>query len=205
MIDQYALAALVRGRSLAERATSFLRFTVSQVTTDDLTRPTPCHQWDLRMLLAHVNDSLATLTEGLENGRLDLEEGPLPLGNADVLVEVRHLTNRLLESWMSSGNDSDDRLIQVAGTPLHSLLLAGTGALEIAVHGWDIATACGLRRDIPAALATDLYAFARFAVAPSDRNPQFAEPVPVPEAATPSARLVAYLGRTPGMTARLAP
>jgi uncharacterized protein (TIGR03086 family) len=204
MIDQDWLAGLVRGKNLAERATGFVRFAASHVTTDNLFRSTPCGQWDLRTLLSHVNGSLATLSEGLENGRLGLEPHPVPIGNEDVLATFHHLTNRLLESWIGGGYDGDDRVIEVAGAPLHSLLLGGTGALEITVHGWDIATACGVACLIPAALATDLYNFARIAVGAVGRHPQFAEPVPVPESATPSDRLVAYLGRDPGMALRMA-
>jgi uncharacterized protein (TIGR03086 family) len=98
---------------------------------------------------------------------------------------------------MGSGNDGDDRLIEVGGTPLRSLVLAGTGALEIVVHGWDLAQACGVDCPIPDALAAELYDFARFTVSPTDRHPQFADPVPVPVGATPGDRLVAYLGRDP--------
>ncbi|WP_336214934.1 TIGR03086 family metal-binding protein [Nonomuraea sp. LPB2021202275-12-8] len=205
MTAQDSLAGLVRGKSLTERATGFVRYAVSHVTTDDFSRPTPCDQWDLRTLLSHVNDSLATLSEGLENGRLGLEPDVPSDGGGDVLAVFRQLTNRLLESWICSGHDGDDRMIEVAGTPLHSLLLGGTGALEIAVHGWDIATACGVDCVIPTALATDLYDFARIAVSPDSRHPQFAEPVPVPESATPADRLVAYLGRDPRMAFRRAP
>jgi uncharacterized protein (TIGR03086 family) len=202
MTDQESLADLVRGKSLAERATGFVRFVVNQVTAEDFSLPTPCGPWDVWTLLAHVNDSLATLSEGIENRRIGLTPEVVPNGDGDVLAVFRHRTNRLMESWMGSGHDGDDRLIEVAGTPLHSLVLAGTGALEIAVHGWDIARACGVDCAIPDALATDLYGFARFTVGPTDRHPQFADPVPVHAHATPGDRLVAYLGRDPELVLR---
>ncbi|MEJ2857583.1 MULTISPECIES: TIGR03086 family metal-binding protein [unclassified Saccharothrix] len=201
MIHQEALADLVRGKDLAERATGYARFVVNHVTADDLSLPTPCRPWDMRTLLWHVNDSLATLAEGIENRRLGLAPGGFPAGDGDVLLVFRRLTTRLLESSVGAGRD-DDRLVDVGGEPLHSLVLAGTGALEIAVHGWDIARTCGLDCVIPDAFATDLYNFARAAVGPTDRHPQFADPVPVTASATPGDRLVAYLGRDPGLVLR---
>lgn len=202
MIYQRALADLVRGKDLAERATGYVRFVVNHVTTDDLALPTPCRPWDMRTLLSHVNDSLAALCEGVERRRLALAPATTATGDEDVLAVFRGLTTRLLESWTGAGHDRDDRLVEVGGTPLHSLLLAGTGALEIVVHGWDIARTCGADCVIPDALAADLYDFARVVVGPTDRHPQFADPVPVTASATPGDRLVAYLGRDPNLVLR---
>lgn len=202
MTDQESLAALVRGKGLAERATGFARFVVNHVTAADFALPTSCGSWDVRTLLSHVNDSLAALCEGIENSRIGLAPEPDPEDDGDVLVVFRHRATRLMESWVDSGDDGDERLIEVAGTPLHSLVLAATGALEIAVHGWDLARACGVDCAIPDALATDLYGFARLTVSPTDRHPQFADPVAVAAGAPPGDRLVAYLGRDPRLVLR---
>ncbi|MGW4112347.1 TIGR03086 family metal-binding protein [Actinosynnema sp. NPDC004786] len=201
-IYQEALADLVRGKDLAERATGYARFVVNHVTTDHFSLPTPCRPWDMWTLLAHVNDSLAALCEGIEHRRLALAPAPPAPGGGDVLAAFRHLSTRLLESWTGAGHRGGDRLVEVGGTPLHGLVLAGTGALEIVVHGWDIARTCGADCVIPDALAADLYDFARVVVGPTDRRPQFADPVPVTASATPGDRLVAYLGRDPNLVLR---
>ncbi len=70
------------------------------------------------------------------------------------------------------------------------------GALEIAVHGWDISQACGHRRPIPHRLATDLVAMAPLLVPEAGRHPLFAAPVPAAREATASDQLVAFLGRS---------
>jgi hypothetical protein len=77
-------------------------------------------------------------------------------------------------------------------------LLAAVGAVEIAVHGWDVAQACGRPRPLPPALAADLFPVARCVVADGDRGVRFAEPVGVPTRSCPGDRLVAFLGRRPG-------
>ena len=83
---------------------------------------------------------------------------------------------------------------------------AAAGALEIAVHGWDVASACGWPEPIPAALADRLLAIAPLLVTGADRTPLsgpagpagplFGPAVTVPAGASASDRLTAFLGRT---------
>ncbi|MEU0437066.1 hypothetical protein ABZ153_36730 [Streptomyces sp. NPDC006290] len=71
------------------------------------------------------------------------------------------------------------------------------GALEIAVHGWDVARACGRARPIPSALAAELLPLAHLVVADADRGVRFAAPVDVPPGTRPGGLLLAFLGRRP--------
>ncbi len=71
------------------------------------------------------------------------------------------------------------------------------GALELAVHGWDLSRASGRREPIPGALATGLLDISPLLVPRTDRRPLFGPPVTVPPLAIPSDQLVAYLGRNP--------
>jgi uncharacterized protein (TIGR03086 family) len=87
--------------------------------------------------------------------------------------------------------------VHIADRLLPASAMAGAGALEIAVHGWDISRACGRCQPIPRALAGDLLAIAPLLVPSAGRHPLFAAPVSVPPEAGPSDRLAAFLGRTP--------
>jgi uncharacterized protein (TIGR03086 family) len=69
--------------------------------------------------------------------------------------------------------------------------------VEIAVHGWDVAQACGRPRPIPPQLAEELLQLAPLLVTDADRPGRFAPPVAVPAGASPGDRLVAFLGRGP--------
>jgi hypothetical protein len=76
-------------------------------------------------------------------------------------------------------------------------MVAVTGAIEIIVHGWDIAVACGRARPVPPGVAAVLLATASLLV-PSDVRPRlFADPVPLHGPACPGDELVAFLGRRP--------
>ncbi len=184
------------GTPLLEPSVTYTVGVVLAITPELLSRPTPCREWDLRMLLRHASESMAALRESIETGRI----GPDPAAEDDDLVAdpVRAFRDRacqLLDTWTSSGHRR--QIIQIVDCPLAASLMAATAALEIAVHGWDISQACGQREPIPRALATALLAIAPALVPSAGRHPLFAEPVIAAATAGPSDRLAAYLGRSP--------
>ena len=89
-------------------------------------------------------------------------------------------------------------LITVADQALTTGIVSGTGAIEIAVHGWDVAEACGHHRPIPEPLAEEMLRLSPLFVSDADRPVRFAAPVNVPPLASAADRLLAYLGRHPG-------
>jgi len=184
------------GALLLEPSISYALGTVVAVTPELLSRRTPCRDWDLRMLLRHATESLAAIAEGIETGRVGLdpaaEDGDLA---ADPARAFRDRAGRLLDAWTSPARRG--RVIQIAGCPLAASAMAAAAALEVAVHGWDISRACGLRQPIPGALATCLLPIAPLLVPRADRAPLFAAPVTVPATAGPSDQLAAFLGRAP--------
>jgi uncharacterized protein (TIGR03086 family) len=178
---------------LLERSIGYALGTLQGVTYDEFGRATPCAEWDLRMLLRHLNDSVAALQEAVDGGRVAASSTE-PRGVCwDPASTLRAAAGRLLGSWIAI--PPGKRMIAIGGCPMATSMVASTGALELAVHGWDIATARDLGRPIPPLLATELLGTAELMV--GDRGGLFAEAVPVPDDAGPSDRLVAYLGRRP--------
>jgi uncharacterized protein (TIGR03086 family) len=166
----------------------------------DMTLPTPCAQWDLAMLLAHLSASMADLETAIRTGTLDLERPP---DNAagDPVDTLRDQAAQLLCTVY--GYEGAVRFVAVAGLPVPASLVACTGAVEIAVHGWDVSTARGGFRPIPpipAVLATRMLRLCPLVVA--GRDGLFAGPVEVPAQASPGDRLVGFLGRDPGTLPR---
>ena len=183
---------------LLERAVGYGLCSLEVVTEDALTDPTPCAGWDLRTLLGHVQESLAILRAGLDAGCVDLEPpapAGLPADRAEDLVGgFRRAAEELLETWQATKAAEP---VRVGEHRLEPATLELVGAIEIAVHGWDVARACGQRRPIPPRLAQELLVLASLLVRRADRPARFAPPVrPAPEA-TPSDHLLAFLGRQP--------
>jgi hypothetical protein len=83
----------------------------------------------------------------------------------------------------------------VGGLDLGTDLLVATAALEITVHGWDVAQATGTRSPIPEELARHLLPVAYRTVTDDDRGIRFAAALPEPVGAGADVRLRAFLGR----------
>lgn len=181
---------------LLERAVGYALGAARDVTPALLERPTPCAGWDLGTLMAHVDDSLAALHEGVADGAIALVPRDAPQA-ADPAAAFRCRATQLLGAW--AGAAPARRLISIADSPLTAAAVALTGAVEITVHGWDITRATGrYDHEMPPALAHQLLPLAHHLVpAPESRHPLFASEVPVPPDAPPPTRLLAYLGRTP--------
>jgi uncharacterized protein (TIGR03086 family) len=171
------------------------------VRPGDMTLPTPCVEWDLAKLLAHLTASMADLETAIRTGTLDLEHQP-PSAAGDPVETLRDQAAQLLCTVY--GYDGAMRFVAVAGLPVPAGLVACTGAVEIAVHGWDVSAArsgaCRLIPPIPAALATRMLRVCPLVVA--GREGLFAGPVEVSAQATPGDRLVGFLGRDPGTLPR---
>ncbi len=170
----------------------------------ELAAPTPCVEWDVRALLWHLAGSVADLEAGLRTGFLDgdgredpvaaLQRREARLAGDDPLGVLRDRAAGLLCACYSGG--PAERFVLVDGLPLPAGLVACTGAVEIAVHGWDVSAALGRGGAIPPGLATRLLALCPLLVA--SREGLFAAAVPISPGASPGDRLVGYLGRDPG-------
>ena len=181
--------------SLLADAIDYAVGSVACVAPDLLARPTPCRDWDLAALLRHANDSLAALHQGLATGYVGLHHtGPDP-ASRDQAAIFRDRAAQLLAA-AGPGRHYD---IAVADRHVAAAIVTAVGAVEIAVHGWDVAAACGdgRGRPIPAELACGVLEIVPLVVTDATRGCQFAAPVSLPLLASPSDRLVALLGRDP--------
>jgi uncharacterized protein (TIGR03083 family) len=212
---------------LLEPAAGYALAVVQAITPEVLPRPTPCAGWDVRMLLRHASESLVALHEGIDAGRVGLRPAPDdPAGDpaqvfrdrAGLLLTAWAAATRTgiqeagttrpstggatpsasgtARAGASPGTDLEE-VIAIADRRLTLGVLIGVGALELAVHGWDLSRACGRREPIPGALATGLLDISPLLVPRTGRQPLFGPPVTVPPLAIPSDQLVAYLGRDP--------
>jgi uncharacterized protein (TIGR03086 family) len=198
MTDNRTRGAALEGITLLERAVSYTLGSLHLVTQDAMARPTPCREWDLRALLAHMNDSLLALCEAIDVGQVDLDlgrdVGPGLGPSVDPVASLRNRACRMIGSWSATGSLD---VVSIAGLPLSAGIVTSTGAVEVAVHGWDVARACGRDRPIPAAFAEELVELLPYFVTAGDRPGRFAAPVAVPAGAGPGGRLLALLGRDP--------
>ena len=182
-------------------AVSYMLGVCAPLGPGEMALPTPCPHWDLARLLGHLCESMADLEAALRTGRLDLN-GPPGRTGGDPVEALRDRAAELLCAGYCYGGP--ERFVAVGGLPIPAGVVACTGAVEIAVHGWDVSAARaragradGIQQTpIPAALATRMLRLGPLLVA--GREGLFGVPVEVPAEASPGDRLVGYLGRHPG-------
>ena len=191
--------ALTGGFALLERAMGYTLGGLVLVRPEDMAARTPCTAWDLRTLLLHMNHSLLTLHQAVAAGHLDLDAAGDPAADygdpaVDPVASLRNRACRMVGAWAGSEGPTE---ITINDRRLAAGFVAATGAVEVAVHGWDVARACGQDRQLPPALAEELYELCLLLVDDSDRPHRFGLQVAVPAAAVAGDRLLALLGRTP--------
>jgi uncharacterized protein (TIGR03086 family) len=186
---------LSRERELLDSAVSYALTEAAVVTPQLLSSPTPCPGWDLKILLNHVVDSIRVLHEAITIGGVSASAAPDDAlrPRLDPVARLRRETAMLLAAGVAA-----EGTVYIGDRELTTSLVTVAGAIEIAVHGWDISVACGDARVIPSNLAAVLLPIAPLLITAETRSGLFADPVPLARPACPGDELVAFLGRQPG-------
>lgn len=181
---------LTQAVELLERSLGYTRVALADVGPDDLDAPTPCAGWTLARLLQHMEDALDAFTEAAA-GQVQVDPAGQGVDRVDTL---REKACTLLGAWTEARRGT----VAVGDRQLQAPLLVETAALEIAVHGWDVAQATGARTPIPDELARGLQPVAARVVRPADRGSRFG-PARRPHVPTsPTDALLAFVGRRTG-------
>ncbi len=175
---------------LLERALGYTRVMLADVGSTNLRAPTPCAGWDLTRLLDHMDDALDAFTEAA-SGHVDVAAAPT---TAPPVQRLRDKACALLGAWTEARSHE----VVVGDRRLESSVLIAMAALEIAVHGWDVAQATGRGAPIPEDLADALLPIATSTVKSADRGSRFAAPWHLPATPSRSEDLLAFLGRRTG-------
>ena len=175
--------------SMIDRAVDQFRNNVSTIRPADRSRPTPCTQWNVGQLLNHAYWSLDAMTRLVEGS--DVDWGAIDPDRA--AGEFEPLLARIPRAWRRPGMWQGTYAFVTGPSP--AAVVANITLLELSVHGWDAARAVGRDAGIDGELAAAVDGWARQAV--TDRGDNFAPEVPVGGDADATARLVAFLGRTP--------
>jgi uncharacterized protein (TIGR03083 family) len=209
---------------LLDRAVRYALSAAGHATPRLLPAATPCAEWDLGRLLAHLGDSLDALAEGLSARSVGLgqccgAEGPAGAPSApgagdsdgagagadgeELIAGLAVRAAVLLTACAEVPGGQEP--VAVGDQLLTTSVVAITGAIEVAVHGWDISVSCGDHEPVPSRLATELLPYAALLVPRHTRPGLFADPVLVPRRTSAGDRLVAFLGRQPAGTTVAAP
>jgi uncharacterized protein (TIGR03086 family) len=185
------MRALLERTALLTDAVMWTASTLPAAVDADPTLPTPCHDWTLVDLLLHMDDALEAFHEAA-GGHVSPPIPRHPATPGALVERLRFSACLLLDAWARPVPDS----VSVGELPLPTTLLLDAAALEIAVHGWDVAVTTG-GPALPDSLAGRLLPVVDAVVDAADIGPgrRFASTPPLPPAAPLSAVLLARVGR----------
>ena len=116
---------------------------VDGLGADDLSRPTPCAEWDVRALLSHVVTSTDGLVALLHDEQPDWESDRL---GDDPAASVRRSLTASLEAWAAPG------ALERPSSQLPGMRVVDFAMGDALAHAWDLAAAL----DRPRPLDDDL-------------------------------------------------
>ena len=144
------------GVELLAQAVTYTRSALAAVSLDDLARPTPCDGWRLADLLAHLDDALDAFTEAADGQVWLSPASPALLGRPVATAdELRAKARDLVRAWRRPApvgpvvgvGGVEVGGVEVGGVGVDPTAVVLTAALEVAVHGNDVARSV---RDLPA-------------------------------------------------------
>lgn len=187
-------------RTLDRAATDLCLVQVSAVRPDQLDLPTPCADWSLGQLVAHLlaeNRGFASNASGVID-RVAWEPGP-----PDEVALAKFPTSVDQVAAAFADDEVLDRQVEVREFGMFSGRAASAmHFLDYLVHAWDVARSIGLPDPIPEDLAEAALRLSPLFPAARPAGGAFAPVVPVAVDAGPAERLLGLVGRDPAWSAR---
>ena len=166
---------------------------VAGVKEDQLSKPTPCSEFDVRLLLNHMLGGLDMLRQAASGEAATMPEGDQ--FGADPGKEYAERAAKLLEAVRAPG--ALDGTWKMPFGELPAQMMASIAFVEHVTHGWDLAKATGQDTTIPDGLLKE----ATEVVTPMDamwRMPGVCGPkVDVPDDVSATDKYAAFMGRQP--------
>jgi uncharacterized protein (TIGR03086 family) len=163
---------------------------ITRIRLEQYSDKTPCVEWTVRDLLEHmmsVAAALGAVAAGRPAERFELD--------ADPPAQFRRIAAATLAAWRAPG--VLDRTFEFGPGPMPGRALASINLLDTATHSWDLATATGQPATLPEVVARAALEASTMVITDEVRVGRFGPEVDVPDGASPTDRLVAFLGRTP--------
>ena len=165
---------------------------VGNVSKDQLDAPTPCAQWDLRTLLAHMTGVVANMGNGASGAELiSIPEYEL---EPDFVGQFRGETARTLGAWKARGLDGE---INIGRGSRPAPVMLTINVLDTTMHSWDVARASDQNAELPPALATNVLGLCQGFITDDLRQSAGFEPAIATKSTNPTDQLAAFLGRRP--------
>jgi uncharacterized protein (TIGR03086 family) len=166
------------------------------VRPEHLLEPTPCRDWNVRLLLNHIIGGNHTFAEVARGGRPDptgeMDDYTLPDPGTNYIASA----DAVLAAWAEPG--AMERRVHMPFGDIPASAAVSIHFLDIVVHGWDLARATGQDTTIEPDLAAEALDISQGLLSPELRETGvFGPEVPISADDPLHDRLVAFVGRRP--------
>ena len=179
-------------------ACAFFGQQLTEITEFEWTIETPCDEWDVRTLVAHVVTGEALVTSLLTGGEVFESQADPSILGLNPMAAWRGTVLAAIES--ASADGALNALHPHALGDLPGGVIIGFRVTENLVHGWDLAQACGSDVELPESLAERCLDFWLPLAGPDGllkaRAAPFGPSVMPSSGSSPGVRLLSLLGRT---------
>jgi uncharacterized protein (TIGR03086 family) len=189
-------------RELDSRAVRASVEVVSRATTDDLGRPTPCSDWTLGDLLAHMTVQHRGFAAASAGGGADPAVWEVRALGDDPISVYADATDHLLAAFAEDGVlEREFSLPEISTNHLFPATQAiSFHFVDYVVHGWDVGRSLGVPFELDSELVEAALRIARTVPdGPRRLEPgaAFRPSLPAPDGAAPLDRIISALGRSP--------
>lgn len=173
----------------AEDTLGILQRVLHPIAADDLSKQTPCTEYDVNQLTEHLLKSIAGIG-GMVGAEIP-ERQPSDSVERQIILAARPA----LDAWHRHGLDGT---VPFGKSEMPAKSACGIFSIEFLVHAWDYAVAVGHELDAPQPLTEYVLDLAHQTIRPELRGAAgFDDPVDVPADAGALEKLVAFTGRDP--------
>ena len=184
--------------AMLERAVDSASAMIRGAAADDLRKPTPCTEWDVKALMNHMAGACTLFTTALAGNKAELPPRvPPDLLGSDPAGSYDRISQAMLDAWRAPG--ALERTLAMPMGEAPAALAINIILADQVLHTWDLARALGRPFTIDADLAEASLETMHQILRPEFRGPGrgFAEAVPCSDDAPVEERLVAFAGRRP--------
>jgi len=177
--------------SSTEATLAVLQHVLRGMNGADLSKPTPCTEYDVAQLADHLMGSITTLG-GCAGAQVPPRDQDAPLE-----TQVADAAQVAMEAWRLRGLEGT---VKLGPREVPAVMPIGVLSLEFLVHAWDFARATGRDVVVSEPVADYALGLASKVITPESRGfAGFADPVETAPDAGVLDRLIAFTGRQPAV------
>jgi uncharacterized protein (TIGR03086 family) len=166
----------------------------ANIRPDQMSRPTPCSDWDVRALLNHFVGGAGMFAAAFRGEQIDTSAEPGDLVGDDPSGAFQSAIAEFNAAVDAPG--AMDRVLDLPFGQIPAPQVLEILKFDLTVHCWDLATATGQTYDPPSDVVDHARAVAEQMLTPEMRGGgAFGTEAPAPASAAPIEQLAAFTGR----------